>query len=124
MKAVAIRIRKLTDAVREHHKHVTLATLNRRYIVKAAVNDQPYPWHHHPNSDELLIVLEGRLIVETGDGRHTLGLHDAVFLPAGVEHRTTPVGRAVNLVVEDEATDTVFRDELAPEIPGPPGGEP
>jgi mannose-6-phosphate isomerase-like protein (cupin superfamily) len=110
MKVTVLRTAELTGAVREHHKHLPLATLNDRYIVKAAVNDRPYPWHRHPNSDELLLVLEGRLELQTGDERLTLDVHDAVLIPRGVAHRTTPVGRAVNLVVEDEDTQTVFLD--------------
>ena len=48
---------KISSEIKEHHKHVKIAELNRKYHVKIAVNHELYPWHIHPNSDEILIVL-------------------------------------------------------------------
>ena len=101
----------LADSVTDHHKHIEIAKLNSRYFVKLAINDRPYPWHVHPNSDEVLIVLEGELEIETRDGETSkLGPSDAIHIPKDVAHRTTPLGRAVNLVIEDIDTETVFLD--------------
>ena len=103
---------KISSAITEHHKHFQIAALNDKYHVKVAVNDQPYPWHNHPNSDELLIVLEGVLRIEfSGDISHTLNVHDSIFIPKGTKHQTIPIGRAVNLVIEDVDTETIMDDE-------------
>jgi len=103
---------KISSEIKEHHKHVQIASLNNKYHVKIAVNDEPYPWHIHPNSDELLIVLEGSIRVEFEDGiSHTLEVHDSLYIPKGTRHQTIPIGRAVNLVIEDIDTETVFEEK-------------
>ena len=51
-------------------------------------------------------------MIEIRDGdKLILNEHDAVKIPAGLEHRTIPQERAVNLVVEDIGTETIFTDE-------------
>ncbi len=106
------QLHKISSAITEHHKHVTIAELNDNYQVKIAINDEPYPWHNHPNSDELLIVLEGAIRVEfSGDISHTLEVHDSLYIPKGTRHQTIPIGRAVNLVIEDIDTETVFEEK-------------
>ncbi len=103
------RLDDLADRIRAHHQHRSIAQLNDRYVVKLAINDRDYPWHHHPNSDELLIVTEGTLRIDFEDGStRTLRVHDSIFIPAGTVHRTRPDGRAVNLVVEDLETETIM----------------
>ena len=103
---------KISSEIKEHHKHVQIALLNNRYHVKIAVNDEPYPWHIHPNSDELLIVLEGTIRIEfSADISHTLEIHDSLYIPKGTRHQTIPIGRAVNLVIEDIDTETVFEEK-------------
>lgn len=101
----------MSGSITEYHKHVLISKLNSKYAVTLAVNDETYPWHNYPDSDEYLLVLEGTLVIEIRDGE-TLVVkeYDAVKIPAGLEHRTIPQGRAVNLVVEDIGTKTIFTD--------------
>jgi mannose-6-phosphate isomerase-like protein (cupin superfamily) len=74
-----------------------------------------YPWHSHPHSDELFLVVEGCLIIELSDGRSlTLEPWQAVTIPAGTVHRTRADVRTVNLCFEELATETVFLDRDAP----------
>ena len=42
-------------------------------------------WHTHQREDEIVVVLEGNLVVEDGE-RHELGPGDAYALPRGVRH--------------------------------------
>ena len=81
------------------------------HCLRLGVLDGQYPWHHHPASDELFLVLAGRLVIEIADGPTlTLGAHQSVTIPAGVVHRTRGEGRTVNLCVEAVAAETVFVD--------------
>lgn len=70
-----------------------------------------YPWHVHPDSDELFVVVAGDLEIDLADGR-TLRLApwQMVTLPAGVAHRTRAIGRVVNITVERLTATTVFID--------------
>ena len=73
---------------------------------------EPFRWHHHPDSDEMFIVVEGGLIIEFDDDREIL-LRPGQMLnvPRGVLHRTRPEGvRSVNLTLERGNAATVFEE--------------
>ncbi len=55
----------------------------------------------HPESDQVLIVLEGKLIAEISGKRSEMKKGDAVTVPAGTPHRFTNAGneRAVTFSV-------------------------
>lgn len=47
----------------------------------------------HPHSDQVVLLLEGALIAETGDERTTLSRDQSIVIPAGVKHRFINEGR-------------------------------
>lgn len=99
--------------VTEDYRNVVLSRINT-HCVRLAVFHGEYRWHHHPRSDELFLVVEGRLEIDLGDGR-TLALEpwQSVVIPAGMVHRTRAVGRTVNLTFEQLETETIFVDAPA-----------
>lgn len=48
--------------------------------------------HRHPSFEETFIVCEGRYEFEVGDGRHTLGPGEMLFVPRGTPHSLKSVG--------------------------------
>lgn len=44
-------------------------------------------WHSHAETDELFLVLKGRLNIEFRDGVRTLDAGEFLVVPRGVEHR-------------------------------------
>jgi mannose-6-phosphate isomerase-like protein (cupin superfamily) len=95
-------------AVAEEYLNQVLSQVNTSCL-RLAVLTGEYPWHQHPRSDELFLVVEGRLEIDLADGR-TLGLGpwQSVVIPAGTVHRTRGIGRTVNLCFEALAAETVF----------------
>lgn len=70
-----------------------------------------YPWHVHPTSDELFIVVDGVLAIDLADGStRELRAWDMFTIPAGTIHRTRALPRAVNLTVEHHGAATTFVD--------------
>lgn len=97
-------------AVTESYRNQVLLQVNRHCLRMGVIQGQ-YPWHMHPRSDELFLVLEGRIVIELADGRRLiLDPHQSVTIPAGTVHRTRGEGRTVNLCVEEVAAETVFVD--------------
>ena len=47
----------------------------------------------HKNSEQVLLLLDGKLTGEVGDDRPTLRKGDVIIIPAGVKHRFTNRGR-------------------------------
>ena len=68
------------------------------------------PWHHHPNTPETFIVLEGVLVLEFRDAAAvTLGPGTSLSVPAGVSHRSGSV-RAVSVSLEVEDQQVVLEE--------------
>ena len=95
-------------AISAAYRNDVLTRVNASCLRLAVIHGQ-YPWHKHPGSDELFLVVEGRLEIELADGRLLeLGPLQSAVVPAGVVHRTRGIGRTVNLCFEDLAADTIF----------------
>jgi mannose-6-phosphate isomerase-like protein (cupin superfamily) len=97
-------------AVTDDYRNQVLSQVNTSCL-RLAVLTGEYPWHQHPRSDELFLVMDGRLEIDLADGRRlALGPWQSVVIPAGTVHRTRGVGRTVNLCFEALAAETVFVD--------------
>lgn len=57
--------------------------------------------HTHPNSEQVIFVLEGKLMFKTDEKETGLNPGTAVFIPAGEPHATRNIGpgRAIYLIV-------------------------
>jgi mannose-6-phosphate isomerase-like protein (cupin superfamily) len=108
MSSLPISLKKLSDAVTQKHKNMLVSEINDSCL-RLAVNEGVYDWHHHPNSDELFLVLEGCLEVEFRDRESVQLKPGEVFtVPAKVIHRTIARTRTVNLCFEYTQSETVF----------------
>jgi mannose-6-phosphate isomerase-like protein (cupin superfamily) len=95
-------------AVSEIYRNLVVNQVNQ-HCLRLTVFDGTYPWHYHPDSDELFLVVEGCLLIDLSDGRSLrLTAWQAATVPAGTIHRTRTEGRTVNLCFEVLGADTVF----------------
>ena len=85
-------------------KNWVLANVND-HVVRISVMTRDFHWHRHSNSDEVLMSVEGTLIVDFEDETLTLNVGEFVRVPRNVLHRTRPGGkRVVTMSFEHEAT--------------------
>ncbi len=97
--------------VTEPYRNLVLSRVNTSCL-RLAVFTGEYRWHHHPQSDELFLVVEGRLEIDLADGKMlVLEPWQSVVIPAATVHRTRAIGRTVNLTFETLGADTEFVDE-------------
>lgn len=95
-------------AVNDVYRNQVISQVNTSCL-RLAILAGDYPWHQHPRSDELFLVMEGRFEIDLADGRTlSLGPWQSVVVPAGTVHRTRGVGRTVNLCFEALSAETVF----------------
>jgi mannose-6-phosphate isomerase-like protein (cupin superfamily) len=87
-------------AAHEPWLNQTLTTVNGA-VVRLGVIEGDFHWHHHVDTDEFFLVLEGQLLIDLQD-RETVVLdpHQAYTVPKGVEHRTRAPVRTAILMVE------------------------
>lgn len=59
------------------------------------------PWHHHPNTTETFVVLEGELTLDFRDDESvTLAAGHSLTVPTGLSHRSRATERTVSLSLE------------------------
>ena len=97
----------------EPYRNVVINRVNESCLRLAAFEVE-YPWHFHPDSDELFIVVDGTLEIDFVHAP-TLRLEvwDMITIPAGVVHRTRARGRTVNLTFEHLEAATTFVSDPA-----------
>ena len=87
-----------------------IATVND-HEVRISVMTEPYPWHAHPDSDEVFLPVEGGLWIDFDNHSIELLPGNMLTVKRGVLHRTRPIGeRSVNLTFERASA----RTELLP----------
>lgn len=105
---VVVDIRAEQAAVTDSYRNQVLVDVNTD-CVRLAVFEGEYRWHHHPDSDELFLVVAGTLQIDLANGSHIeLTEWQSVVIPAGTVHRTRAIGRTVNITFEKNGAQTVF----------------
>jgi len=89
--------------VRELWTRVTPAGFND-YDVHVNRIQGEYVWHSHSDTDDVLMVLSGRMVVQLRDGDAELGPGEMIVVPAGVEHRPTAEEETVIMCIEPRHT--------------------
>jgi mannose-6-phosphate isomerase-like protein (cupin superfamily) len=96
------------SAIVWQYKNIVLNQMNNSCLRLAVIQGE-YPWHYHPASDELFVVLEGCLFIDLDDGRELrLEPNQSITIPANIVHRTRAEIRTVNLLFEQLAAETIF----------------
>jgi mannose-6-phosphate isomerase-like protein (cupin superfamily) len=86
-------------ALAERWRPRVVAALNGQEL-KVVKVEGVFPWHRHPDCEELFLVWRGRFRVEFRDRIVALGPGEYCVVPRGVEHRTAADEEAEVLVLE------------------------
>jgi mannose-6-phosphate isomerase-like protein (cupin superfamily) len=73
------------------------------YVARLAMFEGAYHWHSHQDQDELFLVVEGEITIDTEDGPVRLKAGQAAVVPRGVEHRPRAEIRSTVLMFEPKA---------------------
>ena len=63
-----------------------------------------FVWHSHADTDDLFLVLKGRLVIQLRDGDVSLGPGELYVVPKGVEHRPVADEEVHLLLIEPAGT--------------------
>lgn len=88
----------------ENWKSTALAQVNENQVNFRIMQDITTQWHIHENSDELFLVLQGTVMIDTKGNRHTLQKDDVFVVAAGMEHRARVEGEAHLIVISKPPT--------------------
>lgn len=103
-----VDLRALQATVRESYRNDVLSNVNDD-CMRLAVLEGEYRWHRHPDSDELFLVVAGKLRIDFAGGEVVeLAEWQYLVVPAGTVHRTRAVGRTVNATFEKQGARSEF----------------
>jgi mannose-6-phosphate isomerase-like protein (cupin superfamily) len=99
-----INLQQEASRVTSDWENFVLADVND-HVVRLGVMRRDFHWHRHTDSDEVLMPVEGSLIVDFEDRSLTLAVGEFVRVPRNVLHRTRPAGdKVVTLSFEHKDT--------------------
>jgi mannose-6-phosphate isomerase-like protein (cupin superfamily) len=102
------------------HPHV-LADVNDHEVRLARMQGE-FPFHAHPDTDELFLVHRGSFTMEFRDRRVTLGPGDLIVVPRGVEHRPVAAEECEVVLIERAGTrntgdrENAFTHDVLPRL--------
>ena len=76
------------------------------FVLRAAKFDGPYHWHKHDNADEMFIVFEGKIIIQTRKGNFVLETGEGIKIPRGVEHCPVVTVRSMVMMFEQSGLES------------------
>jgi mannose-6-phosphate isomerase-like protein (cupin superfamily) len=74
------------------------------YLFKLARIEGEFIWHSHPETDEVFIVLNGRMQILFRDQNIELKAGELCVVPAGVEHKPVAAQECQILLIEPAGT--------------------
>ena len=80
-----------------------VAQLNDYHLKLAKVQGE-FVWHDHPETDEVFIVIKGRLDILFRDGKVSLGEGEMFVVPMGMEHKPVAENECHILLIEPAGT--------------------
>ena len=87
----------------EHWSPKIIAQMND-YQFKVVKVQGEFVWHNHPETDEVFVVLKGRLDIQFRDGKVLLNEGEMFVVPRGVEHKPVAEDECHILLVEPAGT--------------------
>ena len=87
----------------EYWQPRTVAEFNGHDIMVVKAKGE-FVWHKHDETDDLFLVLRGRLVIQLRDGDVELGPGELFIVPKGVEHRPVAREEVHLLLIEPSGT--------------------
>jgi mannose-6-phosphate isomerase-like protein (cupin superfamily) len=74
------------------------------YQFKVVKLEGDFIWHHHDNTDEAFLVMDGTLRIDFHDGQVNVSAGEMFVVPKGVEHKPYAEGEVKLLLIEPRGT--------------------
>ena len=87
----------------KHWSPKIIAQMNDYHFKLAKVQGE-FVWHDHPETDEVFLVLKGRLEIHFREGKVTLDEGEMYVVPKGVEHKPVAESECHIMLVEPAGT--------------------
>ncbi|MEW6404436.1 MAG: cupin domain-containing protein [Chloroflexota bacterium] len=103
MKYESINLHDKLGKFSEHWSPRIIAQLNDYHFKLAKVQGE-FIWHDHKETDEVFLVLKGKLEILFRDGRVVLNEGEMYVVPKGVEHKPVAENECDIMLIEPAGT--------------------
>jgi mannose-6-phosphate isomerase-like protein (cupin superfamily) len=104
----ALNLREIASAYNSGITNFPVSLVND-HVVRMSIMTEDFCWHHHTNSDETFLVIEGSIYIDLEDRTIQLDSGQLFTIPSNIRHRTRPKdGRSVNITFEKADMQTIF----------------
>ena len=87
---VKLDLHDMAGSMTDEYRNIVLSRINN-HVTRLAVSRKDFHWHHHDHSDEMFLVIEGKLMVDLEDRTEELTPGQMITIPKKVRHRTRAV---------------------------------
>jgi len=88
------------------YEYTQIGAFNDHMMTVVAVADRTLDFHIHEDSDEMFVILDGKMQLEFEDGLVDLDIGDFIVVPKGVRHRPVCTTLVKCLLIERTGTLT------------------
>jgi len=116
MEYQSINLQDKLSKFSEHWSPKIIAQMNDNHFKLAKVQGE-FVWHDHPETDEMFLVVKGKLEIRLRDGVVLLNEGEMYVVPKGVEHKPVAENECHILLVEPAGTvntGDVVSDKTSP----------
>ena len=103
MTAEAVNLSEKLSKFSEHWSPKIVSQFNGHDVMVVKVKGE-FLWHSHDDTDDLFLVLNGSVTIETGQGNVLLRPGELYVVPKGVKHRPVAQEEAHILLIEPNGT--------------------
>jgi len=96
----------------EHWQPRVVGQFNGNDLMVVKVKGE-FNWHRHEDTDDLFLVLKGRIDIQMREAVVTLGPGEMFVVPKGVEHRPVAMEEAHVLLIEPQGTPNTGNTKTA-----------
>lgn len=98
-----VNIKDKLSKVDELHSYKVIAQMND-YFFKIVKAKRDFIWHSHPETDEVFMVIQGKLSIDLRDQTLNLEEGEMVVIPKGIEHKPSCKEECHILLIEPSDT--------------------
>jgi mannose-6-phosphate isomerase-like protein (cupin superfamily) len=103
MKYQIVNLKDKLSKFSEHWSPKIIAQMNDYHFKLAKVQGE-FVWHDHPETDEVFLVIQGKLELLFRDGKVALHEGELYVVPKGIEHKPVAEEECHILLIEPAGT--------------------
>lgn len=103
MEVKAINLTEKLSLFHEHWSPKIIARMNDYHFKLGKIQGE-FIWHGHPETDEVFIVLKGKMRIEFRDSHTELSEGEMCVVPRGIEHKPVAENECQIMMVEPAET--------------------